>query len=147
MDTDPGFETPYFYNFFFYLNVRSLVQLQCQSCEVHRCVDCKACYFVSSPALLIARVSIYPAEEMDGEMGDGSISVREAKRRENRDCNLLDDLSRGPVGFGASMLSEGNDWVQGRSTILKLTNQRLSCLACFLHTHTCRIRNTTHKIR
>jgi len=51
-------------------------------------------------------------------MGDGSISVREAKGRENRDCNLLDDLSRGPVGFGASMLSEGYCWVQGRSTIL-----------------------------
>lgn len=41
-------------------------------------------------------------------MGGGSISVREAKGREDKDCNLLDDLSRGPVGFGASVLSEEN---------------------------------------
>jgi hypothetical protein len=69
-------------------------------------------------------------------MEDRSISLCEKKRREDGDCNLLDDLSRGPVGFGASLLSQGSTWVQGRTTILKLTNQRLSRLLSSLHTYT-----------
>jgi hypothetical protein len=46
----------------------------------------------------------------------------------------MDDLSRGPVGFGTPLLSEESTCVEGRSVFLKLTNQGLSCLLCLLHT-------------